>query len=57
MVCRAEFRHIAEWFRIREQKLWDGQVDTDPASGRLDFPFDEAETEFREGLLEWPPSR
>ena len=52
-----EFRRIAQWFREREQSLWDEQIDRDSASGRLDFLFEEAEQESKEGLLrEWPPS-
>ena len=41
----AEFRRIAKWFRQRDEYLWDRKLDTDSASGKLDFVFDEAESE------------
>jgi hypothetical protein len=48
--------HRLEWFRDREEKQWDEQMDRD-ASGKLDFPFEEADSETRMGLVrEWPPA-
>jgi hypothetical protein len=38
-----EFLQLAQWFRAREQALWDEQLDNDSASGKLDFLFDEAD--------------
>ena len=38
-----EFLPLAQWFRAREQALWDEQLDNDSASGKLDFLFDEAD--------------
>jgi hypothetical protein len=53
-----EFRRLAEWFHAREQALWDEQLDSDSASGKLDFLFDEAEKESREhNMREWPPAK
>jgi hypothetical protein len=53
-----EYRHIVQWFRLREQRRWDEQIDADSATGKLDFLFDEAETESAKGLLrEWPSSK
>ena len=53
-----EFRRIALWFREREQRLWDEQLDGDSSAGKLDFLFDDAEAESMQGLLrEWPPSK
>jgi hypothetical protein len=50
-----EYRRIIQWFRSREQKRWDEQLDADSAAGKLDFLFDEAESESAKGLLrEWP---
>ena len=50
-----DFRRLAEWVRTREQQLWDGQMDRDAASGKLDFLIEEAKSEERAGLLrEWP---
>jgi hypothetical protein len=37
-----KYRRILEWFRERDQRLWDEQMDRDAASGKLDFLFDEA---------------
>ena len=53
-----EFRRFAQWFRERDQQLWDRQLDADNASGRLDFLFEEAAKESGEGLLrEWPSTK
>jgi hypothetical protein len=53
-----EYRHIVQWFRLREQRRWDEQMDADSATGELDFLFDEGESESAKGLLrEWPPSK
>lgn len=55
---REEFRRIADWLRERDQHQWDEQLDRDSASGRLDFLFEEAENESKQGLLrEWPPAK
>jgi hypothetical protein len=40
-----QFIRIARWFRERDQALWDGQMDSDSHSHRLDFLFDEADDE------------
>ena len=53
-----EYRRVAEWFRTREQALWDEQVDRDSAAGKLDFLFQEAEGESEQGFARnWPPSK
>ena len=53
-----EFRRMAEWVREREQQRWDEQLDSDSGSGKLDFLFEEADEESKEGLLrDWPPSK
>ena len=50
-----EYGRIVQWFRAREQKRWDEQMDADSLTGKLDFLFDEAESESARGLLrEWP---
>ena len=46
-----EYRRVVQWFRVREQKRWDDQLDSDSSGGMLDFLFDEAESESAEGLL------
>jgi hypothetical protein len=53
-----EYRRLAQWFRLREQTRWDEQLDADSAAGKLDFLFDEAESESAKGRLrEWPSSK
>jgi hypothetical protein len=42
-----EFQRFTRWFREREQQRWDGQLDRDSESGKLDFLFDEAVDEYR----------
>ncbi|HEY1495369.1 MAG TPA: hypothetical protein VGF49_12545 [Candidatus Solibacter sp.] len=53
-----EYRRIVQWFRTREQKRWEDQMDSDSSAGKLDFLFDEAERESLQGLLrEWPAEK
>ena len=53
-----EYRRIVQWFRARDQERWDEQMDRDSSSGKLDFLFEEAESESAKGLLrEWPPRK
>ena len=53
-----EYRRIAQWFRAREQERWDEEMDRDSSAGKLDFLFEEAESESAQGLLrEWPPRK
>jgi len=53
-----EYRRIVQWFRVRKQERWDEQTDRDSSAGKLDFLFEEAESESAKGLLrEWPPRR
>jgi hypothetical protein len=53
-----EFREVADWLRARERERCDAEMDSDSASGKLDFLFDEAEKEVLEGSArEWPPSK
>jgi hypothetical protein len=53
-----EYRRVVEWFRVREQRRWDEQMDADSLAGKLDFLFDEAEDESARGLLrEWPSQK
>jgi len=53
-----EYRRIVQWFRLREQERWDEQMDRDSSGGKLDFLFEEAESESAKGLLrEWPPRK
>ncbi len=53
-----EYRQLSQWFRELEQSRWDEQMDQDFAAGKLDFLFDEAESESAQGLLhDWPPGK
>lgn len=50
-----EFRRLAEWVREKDDAVWDAQIDSDAAAGKLDFLFEEAGREASDGLLiEWP---
>ena len=50
-----DYWRIVQWFRVREQRRWDEQLDADSSAGKLDFLFDEAENESARSLLrEWP---
>jgi hypothetical protein len=51
-----DYWRIIRWFRVREQRRWDQQLDADSSADKLDFLFDEADSESAKGLLrEWPP--
>ena len=53
-----EYRRIVQWLRGREEKHWDEQMDRDASAGKLDFLFEEAESESAKGILrEWPPRK
>lgn len=48
---------LSQWFRQRDDALWDRQLDDDSAVGKLDFLFEEAESQGEQALLtDWPPS-
>jgi hypothetical protein len=50
-----EYRRLSQWFRELDQRRWDEQLDRDSAAGKLDFLFDEAESESARRLLhDWP---
>jgi hypothetical protein len=50
-----EYRRIVQWLRVREEQRWDEQMERDSSAGKLDFLFEEAESESAKGLLrEWP---
>ncbi len=53
-----EFWRIAQWLRELEQTRWDEEMDRDSSSGKLDFLFEEAQSELSRGLThEWPPQK
>ena len=46
---------LAAWLAAREAKMWDEQMEGDATAGKLDFLFNEAEAERRNGhLQDWP---
>jgi hypothetical protein len=53
-----EFRRLADWIRERDHALWDAKLDRDSAAGKLDFLFDEADLETKEGAVrDWPANK
>jgi hypothetical protein len=51
-----EHWRVVQWFRVREQSRWDELTDADSSTGKLDFFFDEAESEStNRPLRKWPP--
>ena len=51
-----EYRRVVDWFRAREQRRWDEQMDSDSSAGKLDFLFEGPGTQPAKGRLrEWPP--
>jgi len=46
-----EFRRIAQWVVERDQTYWDQQLDHDSCTGKLDFLFEEGESDSKEGCL------
>jgi hypothetical protein len=53
-----EYQRIIQWLRVREGERWDERMDRDSSAGKLDFLFEEAESESAKGLLrEWPPRK
>ncbi len=39
-----EYRRIVQWLHVREQARWDEQMDRDSSAGKLDFLFEEAQS-------------
>lgn len=51
-----DFARLAMWVDRRRNEKWDRQMDEDAAAGRLDFLFEEAQSERKSGKLrDWPP--
>jgi hypothetical protein len=40
-----EYRRIVQCLQVREGNRWDEQMDHDSSAGKLDFVFEEAESE------------
>jgi hypothetical protein len=40
-----DYRRLVDWSRAREQTLWDDQIDHDSVARRLDFLFNEVQSE------------
>ena len=51
----AERAQLAAWLARKEAEDWDSQMDQDAAAGKLDFLFEEAQSERRKNdLKDWP---
>ena len=51
----SDFDRLAAWISARYHDLWRRQMDSDAASGKLDFLFNEADAEHQSGSLrDWP---
>lgn len=44
-----EFGELREWLFERDWEMWDRQIESDGASGKLDSLFEKAEAEHRAG--------
>jgi len=44
-----EYRRTVQWLKVREEQRWDEQMDRDSSAGKLDFIFEEAESESAKG--------
>ncbi len=52
---REDFWKLTDRLIALRNEAWDRQIDEDAAAGRLDFLFEEAESERKTGALrEWP---
>lgn len=52
-----DYARFLEWFRERDQQVWDEQMDRDAAAGKLDFLRTEAQEARNAGLVrDWPPA-
>ena len=54
----SDFDRLALWVSTRYHDLWKRQMERDATAGKLDFLFNEAETERKAGLLhDWPSEK
>ena len=54
----SDFDRLAAWVNARYHELWSRQMDDDAKAGKLDFLFNEAETERQAGSLhDWPSDK
>jgi len=50
-----DYARFLEWFRERDQQMWDDQMDRDAAAGKLDFIRQEVRQARDAGLVrDWP---
>jgi hypothetical protein len=51
----SDFDRLAAWVSTRYHELWKRQMDNDAGAGKLDFLFNEADSERAAGSLhDWP---
>ena len=52
-----DYARFLEWFRERDQQVWDEQMDRDAAAGKLDFLRQEAQGARKAcQVRDWPPT-
>ena len=55
LLAPEDLARLSRWFAERQNALWDRQMDHDSAGGKLDFLFNEADSERKkEELRDWP---
>ncbi len=50
-LSREDFARLREWFAERDWQLWDQQLESDIAAGKLEFLREEARTAKADGQL------
>ena len=54
----SDFARLAAWVSTRYLELWKRQMDKDAGAGKLDFLFNEADSERAAGSLhDWPADK
>ncbi len=46
-----EYIRLRQWFAEKDWERWDGQIEADAESGKLDFLIEEARTAKKQGAL------
>ena len=53
-----EFLRLTKWLEAKVADAWDRRINQDSKDGKLDFLFNEAESERASGSLNpWPPTK
>ena len=51
LLSEEDYAHLREWLSEKDWERWDGEIERDSASGKLDFLIKEAEAEKNDGRL------